>query len=385
MPSDMDAFRTHVLGDAALQEKLDASRDPAVFRTSVVRAARAAGLRFDAAAADASRRSNAVPPGEHWAPEGWLPTGIVEDADGAWVDWARFGTRRLVESFYGDSVDRALSRPFNRLFRHATRLDDFVANAPRHAAAPLAGMVFHMSRCGSTLVAQMLAALPATVSLSEPGPLDAAVRYALRHPELPRDRQIALLRAMLCALARRRDGETRCFVKLDSWHILAQPLLAEAFPDVPWVYLFRDPVEVLVSQMRRRGYQTVPALLPPGLYGADVEQIVAPPLLCARIFARHHAAALEALRHGGLAIDYATLPGAFYERIAPHFGLRLSAAERAAVAAASTRDAKRPEARFLGDSAHKQAEASPALIEAAARHLAALHARLQAIGAVAPP
>ncbi|WP_431469629.1 sulfotransferase [Sphingosinithalassobacter sp. LHW66-3] len=384
MKSDREVYRAHVMADPAAQAFLDEATYPDDFAARAQQLARSAGLPLDHEALRASRRANAVAPDDAWAPEGWLPTAIVEDAQGAWIDWARFGARPLTESFYQDSVAHAAARPFNRLFRHGTRLDAFIDRAPLDASAPLKGMIFHMSRCGSTLVAQMLAALPAAISLSEPGPLDSAIRYVLRHPELPHARRIALLRAMMAALARSRSGESRCFLKLDSWHILALPLLRDAFPDVPWIYLFRDPVEVLVSQMRQRGYQTVPALVPPGLYDADTERTTQPEILCARIFAHYHAAAVEGLATSGIAIDYATLPAAFFDRIAPHFGLRLTAAEQRRIAQASAHDAKAPDNLFTADGARKRSEAGAAVTEAATRQLGDLHDQLLRISRSAP-
>ena len=38
------------------------------------------------------------------------------------------------------------------------------------------GFIFHMSRCGSTVISQMLAALAEHVVVSEAGPIDALAR-----------------------------------------------------------------------------------------------------------------------------------------------------------------------------------------------------------------
>jgi hypothetical protein len=194
--------------------------------------------------------------------------------------------------------------------------------------------------------------------------------------DLAGGRGAALLRAMVSALGRARNGERRCCIKLDSWHILAHPLIQAAFPDVPWVYLFREPVEVLVSQMRMRGYQTVPELVPSGLYDLGTA-LPGPESLCARIFAKHHEAAIQALANPqGLAVEYAGLPDALAERIAPHFGIHLTLEARSALQRAGRRDAKAPAALFVPDAARKQKDASPAILEAARRHLDALHAEL---------
>jgi hypothetical protein len=375
VPGGFESFRARVMQDPALQRALDCTIYPDVFAAKIEAAAGGSPppewLR---------PRSRPVPgecdlsPG--WGPEGWLPARLCNSTEGAIVDWAHFGQAPLDASFYHDAVARTVARPFNRLFRHATRLDDLIADARPGEAAPLAGFVFHMSRCGSTLVSRMFGAIPETISLSEPGPLDAVVRLAIR-ADASREWAIAALRAMVAALARRRNGERRCVIKLDSWHILALPLFRQAFPEVPWIYLFREPVEVLVSHMRMRGYQTVPALMPPGLYKLDDLTAAAPELLCARILAQFHEAALPALQaRQGIAIDYAALPGAVGERIVPHFGLDLTETERAAMASVSRRDAKAQDSSFTPDAESKRQAASEAVRNAAEERLARLHREL---------
>lgn len=373
-----DIFRQAVLADQALQAELDATICPDTFVERALQAARGLGLDLDRDALRPRSRRAVPEPGGSWAPIGWLPVALTEHAGAMAIDWARFGDAPADTSFYADAVASVSYRPFNRAVRHATTLDAFVAAAPAQPAAPLAGLVLHMSRCGSTLVARMLGGLEAAISLSEPGPLDAVVRFALTRPDIPQERHIALMRAMVAALTRPRGGERRSFLKLDSWHVLALPLFRAAFPSVPWIYLFRDPAEVLVSHLRMRGYQTVPDLVPDGLYGAVEEASSGPEAQCASILARYHRAAIEALASGdGIAVDYAALPAAFEQRILPHFGVSLSDSERPRVTARAASDAKFPDSRFVSDSKLKQREASAAVGVAAARYLSDYHAALR--------
>lgn len=377
MRNALHAFQTAVMADPELQRQLGACERHEIFSALAMAVADRLGLTL--AQEDLAPRARAVPvePTPEWPPLEWLPVGIVPSEYGPLVDWAYFGDDALQDSFFEESVQRARSRPFNRVFRRVTRLDDFIDNALPDEAAPLRGLVYHMSRCGSTLVAQMLGALPATLSLSEPGPFDAAIRLAMSRADLAGERGGALLRAMASALGRARCGERQCFFKLDSWHILAFQRIQAALPDVPWVYLFRDPVEVLVSQVRLRGYQTVPELVPSGLYGIG-DDLPGPEDLCARILAKHHEAAIRALAGAqGMAIHYASLPDALADRLAPHFGLSLTRDERAAVARASRRNAKAPEQLFVPDGVRKHVDASPAILEAVRCHLAALHGKLE--------
>ncbi|WP_313535289.1 hypothetical protein [Sphingomonas sp.] len=376
MRNALHDFQMAVMADPGLQRHLGTCDRPDVFAARARAAADHLGLHLERDGLVPPARAAPIAQSAAWPPLAWLPVRILDTDDGPLVDWAYFGDDPLQDSFFDDAVRRALTRPFNRVFRHVTTLDAFIDNAPSDGAAPVRGLVYHMSRCGSTLVAQMLGALPATVSLSEPGPLDAALRLAMCRADFAGERGGALLRAMVAALGRARNGERQCFIKLDSWHILAFPLIHAALPHVPWVYLFREPVEVLVSQMRMRGYQTVPALVPSGLYDIGDDQ-PGPEELCARILANHHSAALRALAAPhGLAIDYASLPGALIAAIAPHFDMSLGSADRAALGLASRGDAKAPLDVFVPDHIRKREEASPAVRDAARRNLQALHAEL---------
>ena len=124
------------------------------------------------------------------------------------IDWAWFGDRRLTEPFYEDAV--AAVRNAGPLV--STALTHLAGWSDRAASLEPTGLIFHMSRCGSTLASQMLAASAANVVVSEAGPIDAVVRL-----EAGDDERVELLRAMVAALGQVRNvGEARYFLKLDS-------------------------------------------------------------------------------------------------------------------------------------------------------------------------
>ena len=64
---------------------------------------------------------------------------------------------------------------------------------------------------------------------------------------------------MVTALGQRlnaKDG--RYFIKLDSWHIHDLPLIRAAFPEAPWIFVRRNLVEVVASQLRSPGMLGAP-------------------------------------------------------------------------------------------------------------------------------
>ena len=132
-------------------------------------------------------------------------------------------------------------------------------------------------------------------------------------------------------------------VKLHCWHVLALNRLRAAFPDVPWIFLYREPAEVLASQLRQLGPEFDPAMMHPSWYGIAPDPELSPEAFCALVLARLCEAAGESLTAGGgLAVSYADLPGAVASSIAGHFGLAAGEAERAAMAVVAGRDAKAP-------------------------------------------
>ena len=196
-----------------------------------------------------------------------------------------------------------------------------------------------MSRCGSTLVSQMLAAIPGTIAVSEPPPVDAVVRMTGMAPQPP-EWQVRALRAMVAALGRNRSGDARrYFIKTDAWHILALPLFRAAFPSVPWVFLYRDPIEVIVSQMRMSGMMAVPNELSPEMFGIDMADAIPSPDYCSRVMAALCAAAVEGYAAGGgILVNYSELPDAVSGRLLDHFGIEPGADDLAAMTEATRRD-----------------------------------------------
>jgi hypothetical protein len=309
----------------------------------------------------------------------WAPAQIRWTRSGPLVDWCHLGDLRFTDPFFEQTIERAMAHPFNLMFRRATPL----AAMTEPAAPELrpAGLIFHMSRCGSTLVSRMLAALPENVVLSEPGPLDQILRARARLPGLTEAQLVALLRGMTAALGRKRHPQERdLFIKLEGWHVLQFPLIRRAFPDVPWIFLYRDPLEVMASIELERPRQMHPGGIEAGLLGLDAAAAfaLAPGAYGARVLARICEAALAHCADGGRLIEYRQLPDAVWRDVLAHFGLHYGADALARMCEVARFDAKRPEAPYADDSEQKRRGADAETRELAERLLAPLHARIEA-------
>lgn len=115
----------------------------------------------------------------------------------------------------------------------------------------LAGVAFHESRCGSTLVANTLIAMDPlhhrVYSESAP-PIFALAHLCENKDNCPKAAQV--LRDVIYMMSRSNDdNEERVFFKIQSigsWYIQT---FRTAFPQTPWVYVYRDPVQVMMSHL----------------------------------------------------------------------------------------------------------------------------------------
>jgi hypothetical protein len=306
---------------------------------------------------------------------GWVPAQIRSTPDGPLVEWCLLGDLRFTAPFFEQTIGAAMAHPFNLLFQRTTPL---AALAQELELRP-AGLIFHMSRCGSTLVSQMLASLARNVVLSEPGPFDQILRMASR-PELDADVLARWLRVVTASLGRRRHPEERdLFVKLEGWHILMLPLIRQALPDVPWIFLYRDPLEVLASLDRLRPRQMLPGGIDTRLLGFVADPAMSLDRHAALVLAQFCRAAIEHHGSGGLLIEYRELPEAVCTRMLDHFRLSCAAEELDRMREAARFNAKHPGQRYQDDSEEKRRAASDEMRELAENHLAPLYARLEAL------
>jgi hypothetical protein len=245
-----------------------------------------------------------------------------------------------------------------------------------------AGIVFHVARCGSTLVSQLLKQQMGAVVYAEPLPVNEVL---LPPHKWPRADVVAALRSVGAAFD--RHARRPWVWKLTSWNTLYCDLVAEAFPAAPWVLVLRDPLEVAVSLLRTPagwiwdgGAPAAPfaKAIDPGAASASREDYVA------RLYGAFCDAACRLDPARGRLVDYRSLPDAAWESVAPQFGLPVDAAARARMQAAAAMNAKAPVGRpekFAGDADAKRAAAGESLraaVDALARpalaRLKTLHA-----------
>ncbi len=319
----------------------------------------------------------------------WMPMRIYWQGNQPTVDWCHLGKRRFTDPFFTDTIEQALHQPFNLLFRRQTPIETLCELEAREPGLPPTGFIFHMSRCGSTLAAQMLAALPQNIVISEAGTIDAILNAGLRNPAITEGQRIAWLRALFSAFDRRRQPqEQHFFIKFDSWHTLDLALIQRAFPTVPWIFLYRDPVEVMASHEKMPGSQMIPGALGARIVCSAGER-TSMAEYGARVLASVCEAAVEHRNAYGLFIDYRQLPEALWLLLESHFGVVLSEADMARMSGVAEFDAKTPGLPFVRDDGKNKREATELIFAMSEKWLAPVYERLQALRwsgiAPAPP
>ena len=167
--------------------------------------------------------------------EAGLPVRAGLAPTGLYLALRQIGRDELQDAFMQETIARV---PAQERIVHVAR--DSVGWAPRDTAP--VGIIFHVARCGSTLLSQSLKRLDDLVVYAEPQPVNEIL--APPH-KWPRADLVAALRTLSAAFA--RHARRPYVLKLSSWNTLYCDIVAEAFPDTPWVLSLRDPVEVGVS------------------------------------------------------------------------------------------------------------------------------------------
>jgi hypothetical protein len=191
------------------------------------------------------------------------------------------------------------------------------------------------------------------------------LRAHFRDPKITECQRVRWLQWLVAALARRRNAaEKNLFIKFDCWHVMLLPLIQRAFPGVPWVFLYREPLEVMASAQKQLGGQMIPGVLQPALFGWEAVMVERMSLYeyTARVLARLCETALEHVSAGGgRLVNYLQLPAAIWPELLKYWKVDFSDADVARMLEAAQMDAKNPVLPFESDSRTKRESISAEL------------------------
>src|SRR6185295_5078302 len=183
--------------------------------------------------------------------KGLLPVDavVVDGRPGLW--WMDMSGISLAEPFFQQTVERAKTDGNNRreLF---TEFDVLLQLEKELDSVQPTGFIFHSSRCGSTLVSNACRAINNSIVLSEANAIDKLiVRFITDPGNIKTSLYSVFLRGVVHALAQRRTGqEEHLFIKFGCCSFAQVEQIKRIWPNVPWLFLYRDPVETIVSNLK---------------------------------------------------------------------------------------------------------------------------------------
>ena len=307
---------------------------------------------------------------------GWLPVDAVVRDGTPVISWLDMRDVALSEPFFFQTVERVrLERPLVReIF---TGYDVLIRSEKLFAALRPSGFIFHSSRSGSTVITNTLKALERVLTLSEPDVVDKLVSRFFTDVADDRRRELiyaVLLRAAVNALGQRRAGNERAyFLKFSSVSTAQIPRIAEIWPQVPAIFVYRHPIEIMVSNLndpprwlnQQRDVRIAAQLI--GTEEAEVSSL-SQEEFCARMVAAFFRAALisgPSLR----LINYAELSLDGLMNVMRTFDLKISGSEQQAITEVMSRYSKDRQRQrdFESDSTQKRQLASKLAWEMAER------------------
>jgi hypothetical protein len=206
----------------------------------------------------------------------WIPIKLLDEPNNDLCRWLYVGNKKFTEPFFDETISSCRSLPENgHLKRSICSIDILPEWAKGIDAIKPTAFIFHVSRCGSTLIAQLLGMQPQNIVLSEVPFFDDLLRYGFK----TKMNILPQLEATIAFYATKRNDDCKnLFIKSDSWHVHFYETLRLLYPTVPIFLLYRRPDEVLRSQQKKRGMQAIPNLLEADIFGFDTNIISHKPL-----------------------------------------------------------------------------------------------------------
>ena len=178
---------------------------------------------------------------------GLIPVSINTAAQS--IEWMDLEKYHFYEGFFHRSVKMFNVLKGGNVFTCTTSisilLDDNILTDYVYPTA----FIFHAGRCGSTLLAKILARAQGNLVLSEPDSLNNIITLLNRGEfGLSETDNKTAYRNLVLAIARRRDAlYQNTIIKFTSYNIHIFDFIHTVFPDVPAIFLTRDIDQIVKS------------------------------------------------------------------------------------------------------------------------------------------
>ncbi|MCX2452638.1 hypothetical protein OQX61_15275 [Pedobacter sp. PLR] len=194
----------------------------------------------------------------------WIPYRLSISEDEEWMlHWMDLENRQMLDPFFDETITYCSCRRREKKRLPSLSTPDFLLHAVASGIPHLSptAFVFHVSRCGSTLLSQAFTGDTKNIIIAEAPLLDEILR-ASEKKEITEQTRKQWFMAAVALMGQLRNGtESAYIIKLDSWHLHFYDILRSWYPDTPFFFLSRRPDEVLASHEKQAGIHTVPGMV----------------------------------------------------------------------------------------------------------------------------
>lgn len=304
--------------------------------------------------------------------QGFLPIDAVVVEGRPGLQWMDMSGVSLTEPFFQQTVERAKRDNRREVF---TEFDVLLQLEKQLDSVQPTGFIFHSSRCGSTLVANACRAVNNSIVLSEANAIDKLIaRFITDAGDVKTSLYSVFLRGVVHALAQRRTGnEEHVFIKFACCSFAQIEPIKRIWPNVPWLFLYRDPVETIVSNLKdvppwlldndRRVLASITGTSPDEVAQMHTEE------LCARTIGSLFSTAHRLANSNSMLLNYKQLSVPVISSVLRFFNVSPSTTELETIERESQTYSKAAYVKrtFEADTDAKQKLASDAVREAAAK------------------
>ncbi|MDA6068558.1 sulfotransferase family protein [Flavobacterium sp. AC] len=201
----------------------------------------------------------------------WIPIKLIEKDNEIYFEWLYLADLKYDDPFFDETIAKCKSHTYNsKPFKAVSILENLRDWSNELISVELKSLVFHVSRCGSTMLSQSLATSSENIMISEAPIID----QILRSDHFSWDEKTLLIKSVIKLLGQKRFPEQQhLIIKLDAWHIFNVDYLRSIFPETPFALLYRNPIEVLKSHQKMAGMHMIPNLLPSDVFGITAVEI----------------------------------------------------------------------------------------------------------------
>lgn len=168
-----------------------------------------------------------------------FPRGIVR--------WVKVPSTGFAESFFSQTYDRFFKSGEPVIETGLDALQEFVQ---ANKCQPPSVFIFHVGRCGSTLIANGIRNATSGLVMAEAETINAVIASLLVNDFQPRG--VTILKNLVLSYGNMGNtGSGHYAIKFSSWNVLVERQIRALFPTVPVILVFRDPLSVFKSFIRK--------------------------------------------------------------------------------------------------------------------------------------